>query len=182
MQEIATEEMPYFETDGETFVVKWNSNDSIDDPLSHKLSVDTAERISEMLNVVEHGDRVVADGFSVLYDSPSTRTNFITLGADGTEDLVDAGLTLKVGDFQQAVDEAVDYDPKPTFVEYVDELVHRGGYKFTVQEAVAGLVRIAEHDDGSGYVPTETIDAIAEDGGVSIQHIDDGWLYVSDER
>jgi len=73
-------------------------------------------------------------------------------------------------------------DAETTFVDYLhDEVFTLGGY--TIEECdTYGDARVAEHDDGSGYIIRSVMDRAVEDPNVGFVTVNNGWLHLSDER
>jgi len=69
-----------------------------------------------------------------------------------------------------------------SFTDYLrDEVFTVGSYTFDGESHNAD-VRVAENDDGSGYICAEAIASLRDDDGARLVSVKDGWLHVADER
>jgi hypothetical protein len=70
------------------------------------------------------------------------------------------------------------------FDDYLGERIFTfGTYEIEAPyDAPEADARVAEYDDGSGYIVPEDLRRAIEDNGVAVQAVEDGWLHLSDSR
>jgi hypothetical protein len=67
------------------------------------------------------------------------------------------------------------------FEEYLrDEIFTSGTYQFEEVPMRDGDVRVAEYDDGTGYVIPRDLQSAIDDERVRLVSISDGWLHLED--